>query len=59
MTNGFRLLAPRNLMPKPSPGAQLAAMRKTHGGPPRKLEECPKCKQMLTARERRRKCPAH
>jgi len=42
-------------MPKPlSPGAALAAMRKTRaGGRPKKLKKCPDCGMKLGAREMR------
>lgn len=42
-----------------TPGAALAAMRKTFGGKPRILAACPKCGRLLSARERRAACPAH
>lgn len=46
--------------PKPtSPGAALAALRSTYGGPPKVIRECPKCKKMLSARQMRRACPDH
>jgi hypothetical protein len=46
-------------MKKLSPGAALAAMRKTFGGKPKVMARCPKCKKLLSARERRAACPAH
>ena len=40
-------------------GRALQALRKTRGGPAKKLEECPKCGKMLGSRERRQRCPEH
>lgn len=42
----------------------MARARKTfgagyNGGRPRKLFPCPKCGRNLSARERRKRCPAH
>lgn len=42
-----------------SPGAALAAMRKTFKGKPKVLAPCPRCGKVCSARERRMACPAH
>lgn len=42
-----------------SPGAALAAMRKTFGGKAKVMSKCPKCHKLCSARERRYACPAH
>jgi hypothetical protein len=45
---------------KLSPGAALAAMRKTFkGGRTKVMSECPRCGKLCSARERRAACPAH
>jgi hypothetical protein len=45
---------------KLSPGAALAAMRKSFkGGAPKVMAKCAKCGKMLSARARRYACPAH
>ena len=44
---------------KLTPGAALAAMRKTFRGKPKVLSKCPKCGKLCYARERRFRCPAH
>jgi hypothetical protein len=42
-----------------TPGAALAAMRKTFKGKAKVTSECPKCGKLCSARERRAACPAH
>lgn len=42
-----------------SPGAALAAMRKTFKGAAKVMSKCPKCGKLCSARERRMRCPAH
>jgi hypothetical protein len=44
---------------KLSPGAALAAMRKTFKGRAKVITACPKCGRLCSARERRAPCPGH
>ena len=45
--------------PSLSPGAALAAMRKTFAGPAKVMSKCPRCGKLCSARERRMRCPDH